>query len=150
MLELRKFILAGAATFTATAPNGDHYTYRVNRAKPKHGQKEADQIWFVNLGVSYESQIYMGILKGEQPQGLILTKGSRVSESAPSYVVFQALWWDALHETNANDDEPGRIITGSGIRFQHEGRCCVCSRPLTNPVSIDMGIGPECSGRMEG
>lgn len=28
------------------------------------------------------------------------------------------------------------------------GRCCVCSRRLTNPASVDAGIGPICSGRL--
>ena len=27
------------------------------------------------------------------------------------------------------------------------GKCCVCSRMLTDPVSIEAGIGPICSGR---
>lgn len=28
------------------------------------------------------------------------------------------------------------------------GRCCVCSAKLTNPKSIDAGIGPICAGRL--
>ncbi|XAO35593.1 hypothetical protein SEA_MORGANA_159 [Gordonia phage Morgana] len=27
------------------------------------------------------------------------------------------------------------------------GRCCVCGRTLTNPTSVEAGIGPVCSGR---
>jgi hypothetical protein len=30
------------------------------------------------------------------------------------------------------------------------GRCCICSRDLTNDSSIEMGIGPKCLERMEG
>ena len=33
---------------------------------------------------------------------------------------------------------------------QATGHCCVCGRLLTNEASIDDGIGPVCSGRMEG
>lgn len=28
------------------------------------------------------------------------------------------------------------------------GRCCVCSRTLSNPDSIDAGIGPVCAGKL--
>lgn len=26
------------------------------------------------------------------------------------------------------------------------GRCCICGRTLTHPVSVELGIGPECGG----
>jgi hypothetical protein len=31
-----------------------------------------------------------------------------------------------------------------GVQF---GVCCMCARTLTNPESIDKGIGPICEGR---
>lgn len=34
-----------------------------------------------------------------------------------------------------------------GLVYHLEGRCRVCNRPLTNPESIQSGIGPICSGR---
>jgi hypothetical protein len=150
VIELKRFILAGKAGFTCTAPNGHHYTYRINRTSIKPGQKEADKVWFVNLGINYESQTYMGMLKivDNELTDLILTKGSKVSQEAPSYIVFQAVLWDILFDDeHIHESEDGSVTTGSGIRFQHVGRCCVCGRELTNPVSIDMGIGPECAGK---
>ena len=30
------------------------------------------------------------------------------------------------------------------IEFYHMGKCCVCKRALTNPDSIEKGIGPYC------
>jgi len=35
-------------------------------------------------------------------------------------------------------------------RIQHPGACMVCGRELTDPVSIDRGIGPDCYGSMTG
>jgi hypothetical protein len=35
-------------------------------------------------------------------------------------------------------------------RFQEESRCGICSRELTDPVSIDRGIGPECYAKQTG
>jgi hypothetical protein len=30
----------------------------------------------------------------------------------------------------------------------HQGRCGKCARPLTDPVSIELGLGPVCGGRI--
>ncbi|RPI95396.1 MAG: hypothetical protein EHM40_03340 [Chloroflexi bacterium] len=29
-----------------------------------------------------------------------------------------------------------------------QARCCRCNRPLTDPFSIAIGMGPECRGRL--
>ena len=34
-------------------------------------------------------------------------------------------------------------------QFWHEGRCACCSRRLTDPVSIEHGIGPICRGKYD-
>ena len=40
--------------------------------------------------------------------------------------------------------------TAGGERVQEASRCGRCFRTLTDPVSIDRGIGPECLGRDTG
>lgn len=41
-------------------------------------------------------------------------------------------------------------LNGDDVRStcQEESRCGVCARPLTDPVSITRGIGPECFGKV--
>lgn len=34
-----------------------------------------------------------------------------------------------------------------GLQFMLEGRCRVCNRILTNPESVESGIGPICAGK---
>ena len=34
-----------------------------------------------------------------------------------------------------------------GWEVNHAGKCVVCARELTDPVSRDLGIGPVCRGR---
>ena len=34
-----------------------------------------------------------------------------------------------------------------GLEYKVEGRCRACNRKLTNPESIDSGIGPICAGK---
>lgn len=36
---------------------------------------------------------------------------------------------------------------GRGYKVQHAGTCVRCNRKLTDPVSIETGIGPVCAGR---
>jgi len=31
------------------------------------------------------------------------------------------------------------------VEVWHEGSCCYCSRPLTVPASIELGMGPDCA-----
>jgi len=31
-----------------------------------------------------------------------------------------------------------------GVTLLHEGKCCRCALPLTNPKSIDRGLGDDC------
>lgn len=31
------------------------------------------------------------------------------------------------------------------VNVWHEGRCCFCGRPLTQPESVDRGYGPDCA-----
>jgi hypothetical protein len=34
------------------------------------------------------------------------------------------------------------------VEFSFDGRCRVCNRLLTDPVSVDSGIGPKCAERV--
>lgn len=134
MIDSMKFALAGAAVFTLTRPDGKHFTYRINK---KSADQRGEAVWFVNLGIAYEDSIYLGMLGGPDPKGPMfrLTQASRMGVDTPSVQTFGRWWCDLLN------DQP------SEIRMQHEGRCCVCGRPLTNPESIDAGIGPECASK---
>jgi hypothetical protein len=44
-------------------------------------------------------------------------------------------------------DAPEKQIQAAG-RFY--GHCCICGRALTDPISLEYGIGPECRGRLRG
>lgn len=41
----------------------------------------------------------------------------------------------------------GTYWAGEGYRLAVAGRCVRCNRELTDPVSIETGIGPKCGGR---
>lgn len=132
---LKTFVLAGRAVFTLTdLESGKHYTYRVNKSKPN--KQYPLPIWWVSLGIGYEDSIPAGrIFTDERYVG---PNTSKLNSGSPSIKLFTE-WWTWV---KSGDERPAPCI-----RFQHEGKCCVCGRPLTNPESIEMGIGPECAGR---
>jgi len=43
--------------------------------------------------------------------------------------------------------EPAHYAEKHDIDYLYEGRCRVCNRTLTNPESIESGIGPVCAAR---
>ena len=57
-----------------------------------------------------------------------------VGEDTPSV---KGLAW-LVRRLNAGQDP------GPTAEVWHDGRCCVCRRPLTRPESVAVGIGPDC------
>lgn len=124
-----KFFTAGRAVFTVANPKGEHYTFRIGHSKP-------EQPLFVGLltGPNNEADYtYMGIYNPEVNQVRLTAKSRYNEETTPVKVVRWAL---------------KQVVEGkplpAGYSIQHEGKCCRCGRALTDPVSIEMGIGPVC------
>ena len=133
MIRHLDFILAGKAVFTVTDKvSGKHYTYRINEADTKG-------VYFARLGIGFEDAIYMGVIRWRNgaPELFLSTK-SKVSRNSDSFRVLNL----TLLLAATDQLEESKVI-----KFQHEGKCCVCARPLTNSESIDLGIGPECRGK---
>jgi hypothetical protein len=126
--EIKRFILAGDATFTVqNEKTGNRFTYRVRKAQD-------GGCWFVGVltgSDNYSDYSYMGIIKGVEFFG---TRKSRVSRTAPSYVAFDWVWRNV-----------GRLP--ACVQVWHEGACCRCGRKLTTPESVEKGIGPVCEGK---
>lgn len=138
-----EFILGGKAIFTVSNPQGERYTFKVNRKdaearfdRPNDGQPT----FFVSLltgpdnGADYA---YLGVL-GQRDDSVRLTKASRFTDTTrPVRVIRWAL---------------GLVFAGrslpEGYQVHHEGRCGRCGRRLTVPESVDSGFGPECAGRV--
>lgn len=122
--QILKFLVAGRAVFTLVSrKTGEHFTYKFSK-----GRNEG--VFFASVLAGADTYRYLGIYRdGCAP---ISALAAHVSANAPS---LKALNWFLRH------------IDSPKVRFQHEGRCGRCGRPLTHPDSIDSGLGPECSGR---
>lgn len=131
-----KFFTGGRAIFTVANNKGEHYTFRVGRSKP-------EQPLFVGLltGPNNEADYtYMGIYSPEHNHSVKLTKASKYNDESKPVKVIR---W-AIKQVIKNKELP------AGYSIQHEGKCCCCGRPLTDPESIFRGWGPICWQRLNG
>lgn len=135
-VEVAKYMLAGDAIFTVkNIKSGNHFTFKVTMCKSTlywvsvlAGPDPATHYQYKYMG-----SIYFQMLRVGQKSRFTKTKGSQVSEHALSFQVFKA-FFKILNE--------GRIAGGVEVwRAQNCGRC---GRTLTDPVSIENGIGPIC------
>lgn len=130
-----RFFSGGRAIFTVDNGKGTHYTFRI-------GHTREDQPLFVGLltGPNNERDYtYMGIYRPEShksplSRGVKLTKSSKYTEDS---LPVKVLRWSIK-----------QVVEGKplpeGYSIQHEGKCCCCGRALTDPESIELGIGPIC------
>ena len=129
--DAKEFILGGAATFTVTSnKTNTHYTYKVNVSDGEN------PVHFVNVlsgPDNTDDYMYLGIIRDEHK----LQAGKKGRPDAPSFKAFE--WVLKILNTTTGD-------LNENVTIQHEGRCCRCNRPLTDPVSIATGMGPICRG----
>lgn len=125
------FALAGKARLTLRSKKtGTRFTYRVEAKEGKPAfvsvltgsNNEAD---YTFIGSVFEKKTYR---HGQK---------SRIGKEAPSAKAF-AWAWEKLQAGSIPEN----------LEVWHEGRCCRCARPLTDPESIASGIGPECRKKM--
>lgn len=131
----KDFVTAGHAIFTVSNPTGEHFTYRVSAPRDFN---EESPVWFLSVLTGPNNQsdyTYAGLLF--ETGAIRQTKGSKIGPDAKSWKV--AAW--ALKQVWEGNTLP------AGYDIKHEGRCGKCGRPLTDPVSIETGLGPICAGR---
>ena len=136
------FLFGGRAVFTVQSRRTQkHHTYRVIRV-PDDGKAGTPLRWWVSLMTGSDNSdpksfTYIGMIAGRNggfPRFVLTAKSPMPLTAAPvagfKYVL------DAV--------VLGDITRMARFHFFHEGRCAVCNRPLTDPVSIQRGIGPVC------
>lgn len=137
------FLFGGKAIFTITSlPTGKHYTYEVSQGKPD--ERGIKTPFFVRVLTSSDntswdksSSVYIGFIPLSLPRELV-TRG----KGQPKHPASEALAWAIKALTRAARDGVGDMPTT--LRFQHAGRCCQCKKILTDPISVELGIGPIC------
>jgi hypothetical protein len=142
----KNFFMGGNATFTVDNGKGTHYTFKIRQPK-EAGAGYTSRPHFVKLLTGPDNTsnyTYMGIVDETHPTPdqtrltVRLTAKSRYTDDSTPVKVLR---WVLLHAMT------DRILP-EGYAVHHEGKCGCCGRKLTHPVSLTVGIGPECAKRL--
>ncbi len=135
------FLTAGRAIFTVSNGKGQHYTYRVTKSRTP-GRAPAYFVGVLTGSNNEGDYTYLGLLACDERAYFL----RRTAKSPASLI----------------DGKPGavfawamKVVSGlrdlpEGYRIDHAGKCGRCARTLTDPESIERGIGPECVRLMTG
>jgi len=125
------FIFGGAARFTLVSKKtGTRYTYRMKKSDGERPVYFAQLLTGPDNTADYE---YIGFGKYGQSGLIAGRKGN------PNHPAYRALDW-ALHKMGGGE-------MPEQLEFWHEGRCARCAKVLTDPASIERGLGPECASK---
>ncbi len=131
------FILAGNASFTVKSlKTGAHLTYRIRAPREA---RQGGPSHFVQVRTGGEGRgnwEYLGCIYGAARWA----HGRRSFYEANSPESLGFAW---MHAALINGRFP------RNCELWHEGACGRCGRALTDPVSIDRGIGPECVKKVQ-
>lgn len=132
--KAKDLIFAGKAIITIKSKDtGKHFTYKISTPR---GKRDVGP-YFVSLMTGPDNNshyTYFATIFGKEKYRFNENK-SRISKQSLGIRAFE---WFLLHllEGSIND----RVL------LYHEGRCCRCGKRLTEPKSIETGLGPFCRG----
>lgn len=137
-----KLVRTGQCRVTLRNEAGLHLTYRVRQCQPWTGRDNVER-----PGVGYWIDVRSGdewLSCGKLGEtGLLSTTRNACADRTGTYgagLVGLALAQGGGSVTNANRTYSVHV----------EERCSCCGRELTDPVSIERGIGPECYRKATG
>lgn len=132
-----KFFTGGNATFTVDNGKGEHYTFKI--VEPKRGDFVPNTRFVKYLTGPDNESSYTYLGKFNMHDGTVaLTKGSKLTDDSKPVKVIR---WAMKHVF-------GDRQLPDGYQIRHAGKCGCCGRTLTEPLSLTIGIGPECRKRL--
>lgn len=129
--SIKEYCMGGNAIVTLTSPTGVHYTYYIRAPWQDDKEEFTKDVRFVYALGAEQKWFYIGGLY-KNGTSFRSTKNSTVSGRSP---VFKGVVY-LVKMMNRDFDTP--------MIVQHEGCCSRCGRRLTDPISIERGIGPKC------
>lgn len=131
----KDFFLGGKATFTVqNNETGKHKTYKIRKSKPN--PLYPTPAWFVQVMTGSDNEnhySYVGVLNPDTG-AIKLTKASRFAEDSDTV---KAARWVMARVIN-------HLEIPDCIEIRHSGKCGKCGKTLTEPKSLDCGLGPCC------
>jgi len=141
--DIINFIIGGTADFNLTSNRtGKMVTLRV----AEHSTDPKDDIRFVFYEDETGDWNYLCVLDIER--SLLHSQNfnalnARLTTKSPHKHDINVIAFQWLIKMLNNNVDISKLLT-----FEHMGICSMCGRTLTNPESIERGIGPVCAGRV--
>ena len=125
--HLQKYLLGGKAEFIIeNIKSTNHYTYFIKKKK--------DNIYY--LFVIIHKPIYLGHFQYELGKNVFLSLQAKNTDNTNlKYYNLLISFLTFIYKENK---------IPQGIEIYYTGRCSVCNRVLTDPESINIGIGKYC------
>jgi len=123
----KEFMLAGKAVFSLKSQKtGKHFTYKI---------KKKEDIYYVVFLGGQSNWHYIGHINRQGK----FDKDKKVPAYLYRHDAFAAFVWlkDIV--------DKGRLPQDAEL--YHTGKCGMCGRKLTDPISVQEGFGPECRGK---
>ena len=127
--NIYRYMTGGHAVVTLQSDTGVHHTYMF---KAPNNRKKGEDTMFVSTLVNGNEWVYVGMYKNKD---FHLTKASKFGRESATVKGVAFIMRLML--------KPG--FSNEHMHLFHEGICSRCGRPLTNPASIALGIGPVCA-----
>lgn len=131
----KSFFVGGNATFSVKGPER-HYTFKITTPPWNENLRSA----FLLSGPDNTSDyVYLGMVNKETGAFRLTEKSKMTLDTVPVKV----LVWILKHAFTDG-------LIPDGYAVNHDGNCGCCGRPLTVPLSVERGIGPDCWARLHG
>jgi hypothetical protein len=127
---------AGHARLTlVNNSTGTHTTIHVKQARDKKDRKKKVPVFFVRVSLlgDGDADYVFGGTYFQETGNISLAKGVAWDSQLGKVMAFI---YYALKDP--------RIFRKKNASLMHEGRCCRCGLSLTNPTSIQHGLGDDC------
>lgn len=122
------FLLGGKATFTLRSkPTQTRFTFRIE-------EKEKGGKFYRVLAHDGTHYGYLGCIVGDR---YVRDRELGFRSDAKIRLAFEWFYGRTVKKMDLSD-----------VELWHEGRCSRCHRPLTDPNSIQTGLGPVCRNRV--
>jgi len=137
--NIKSFILAGNAIFTLRNTNADtRLTFKFSEPNDSNKQKKVPVFASVLTGNDNVNDYkFVGTIWQNQQLNYRHSIKSSITPNAKSAKTIEWL----INHVNDNRELP------TFVEFWHEGKCGKCGRSLTDPISIDIGLGPICRNK---
>ena len=126
-VDIYEYIHGGHGVVTLQSPSGKYFTYCFKKPYGKDKFKEGTLFAYCIEGKHEYNYVGMYDLKSFRK-----TNQSCYEEDSEQFKGARYIVYMSLKDFN------------TPMKLYHEGVCCLCGKKLTDPKSIERGIGPQC------